>query len=69
MSPKELLARDPKGGDGSRRNRLLGSLGITGDPEIASMTFRGARLVWNSPGAADFQPVFYWGESNQDFAE
>jgi hypothetical protein len=65
MSPKELVTRNAKGGDSSRRSQPLWSLGPIVDLESNSMTFRGARLVWNSPGLADFQPVFSLGESNQ----
>ena len=69
MSPKESPARDMKGGGSSRRNQPLWSLGPIVDFEFNSMTFRGARLVWNSPGPADFEPVFSPGESNRNSTE
>jgi hypothetical protein len=69
MSPSKSATRDQKSGDRSRTNQQLRSLGSTGDLEFNSMTFRGARLVWNSPGPADFQPIFSLGESSQFFTE
>jgi hypothetical protein len=69
MSPNKSTTRDQKGGDLRRKNQPLRSLGSVGDLEFNSMTFRGSRLVWNSPGLADFQPIFSLGEAGQSFVE
>jgi hypothetical protein len=69
MAPNKSKTRDQKSGDRRRKNTPLRSLGSVGDFEFNSMTFRGARMVWNSPGPADFQPIFSFGESSQFFVE
>ncbi|MBZ5551478.1 MAG: hypothetical protein LAO21_02070 [Acidobacteriia bacterium] len=69
MAPNKSGSRDQKGGDRIRKNQPLRSFGSIGDLEFNSMTFRGARLVWNSPGPAEFQPIFSLGESSQFFVE
>jgi hypothetical protein len=71
MAPNKSATGDQKGGNHSRKDQQFLSLGSVGDLEFNSITFRGARLVWNSPGPADFQPIFssLLGESSQIYVE